>query len=244
MKLVEALNPVTLRPMLRVIFTATILSLGSVLAQNPEPSKIIEGARVAATLQQTDLSGALSKNGTKTPVQLFLRGKDIQFALELGGPTQRFHLRLGDGEYNLFEVGADGKTTRFPDAKLVQPIAGTDVTYEDLSFQFFYWPGAIYVGTENVAGQPCYKIRLNKPAGSGGQYEVVYVWVHTKYGAFMKVGGFNRKGELIKLFEVEDVMSIGNGVYTLKKMKVATYAGGRVSGITNLLFEKAKAVAP
>ncbi len=230
--------------MLRAIFSTMVLMISTAMAQDPDPAKIIEGARVAATLQQTDLGGSLSKNGTKTPVQLFLRGKDIQFALELGGPTQRFHLRLGDGEYNLFEVDPAGKTTRFPDAKLIQPIAGTDVTYEDLSFQFFYWPGAIYVGTENVAGQPCYKIRLNKPAGSGGQYEVVYVWVHTKYGAFMKVGGFNKKGELIKLFEVEDVMSIGNGVYTLKKMKVATYAGGRVSGITNLLFEKAKAVGP
>lgn len=228
--------------MLRAIFTASVLTISTALAQDPDPARIIEGARVAATLQQTDLSGSLSKNGSKIPVQLFLRGKDIQFALELGGPTQRFHLRLGDGEYNLFDVAPDGKTTRFPDAKLVQPIAGTDVTYEDLSFQFFYWPGAIYQGTEDVAGQPCHKIRLNKPAGSGGQYEVVYVWVHTKYGAFMKVGGFNRKGELIKLFEVEDVMSIGNGVYTLRKMKVATYGGGRTTGITNLLFEKAKPV--
>lgn len=230
--------------MLRAIFSAMALMAGTSLAQDPDPAKIIEGARVAATLQQTDLSGSLSKNGTKTPVQLFLRGKDIQFALELGGPTQRFHLRLGDGEYNLFEVDPAGKTTRFPDAELVEPIAGTDLTYEDLSFQFFYWPGAILAGTENVAGQPCYKIRLNKPSGSGGQYEVVYVWVHTRYGAFMKVGGFNKKGELIKLFEVEDVMSIGNGVYTLKKMKVASYTGGRVSGITNLLFEKAKPASP
>ena len=228
--------------MLRAIFTATILTISPALAQDPDASKVIEGARVAATLQQTDLSGSLSKDGKKTPVQLFLRGKDIQFALELGGPTQRFHLRLGDGEYNLFDVSPDGKTTRFPDAKLVQPIAGTDVTYEDLSFQFFYWPSPSYEGTENVGGQPCYKIRLNKPKGSGGQYEVVYVWVHTKYGAFMKVGGFNKKGELIKQFEVEDIMSIGNGVYTLKKMKVATYKGGRVSGITSLLFEKAKPV--
>ena len=228
--------------MLRAIFTATILTISPALAQDPDASKVIEGARVAATLQQTDLSGSLSKDGKKTPVQLFLRGKDIQFALELGGPTQRFHLRLGDGEYNLFDVSPDGKTTRFPDAKLVQPIAGTDVTYEDLSFQFFYWPSPSYEGTENVGGQPCYKIRLNKPKGSGGQYEVVYVWVHTKYGAFMKVGGFNKKGELIKQFEVEDIMSIGYGVYTLKKMKVATYKGGRVSGITSLLFEKAKPV--
>jgi len=228
--------------MLRVIFTTLILTISPVLAQDPDATRVIESARVAATLQQTDLSGSLSKDGKKTPVQLFLRGKDIQFALELGGPTQRFHLRLGDGEYNLFDVSPDGKTTKFPDAKLVQPIAGTDVTYEDLSFQFFYWPSPSYEGTENVGGQPCYKIRLNKPKGSGGQYEVVYVWVHTKYGAFMKVGGFNKKGELIKQFEVEDIMSIGNGVYTLKKMKVATYNGGRVSGITSLLFEKDKPV--
>lgn len=230
--------------MLRAIFTASILTVSSALAQDPDPAKVIEGARVAATLQQTDLSGSLSKNGKKTPIQLFLRGKDIQFALELGGPTQRFHLRLGDGEYNLFDVSPDGKTTKFPDAKLVQPIAGSDVTYEDLSFQFFYWPDPSYEGTEDVGGQPCYKIRLNKPKGSGGQYEVVYVWVHTKYGAFMKVGGFNKKGELIKLFEVEKVMPIGNGVYTLQKMKVATYGGGRATGITNLLFEKATAVGP
>ena len=230
--------------MLRAIFTAALLTVSAALAQNPDPAKIIEGARVAATLQQTDLSGTLSKDGKKTPIQLFLRGKDIQFALELGGPTQRFHLRLGDGEYNLFDVDPSGKTSKFPDAKLVQPIAGSDVTYEDLSFQFFYWPNPTYQGTEDVGGQPCYKIRLNKPKGSGGQYEVVYVWVHTKYGAFMKVGGFNKKGELMKLFEVEDVMSIGGGVYTLKKMKVASYSTGRVSGITNLLFEKAKAVKP
>lgn len=231
--------------MLRAIFTASILTVSAALAQDPDPAKIIEGARVAATLQQTDLSGSLSKNGKKTPVQLFLRGKDIQFALELGGPTQRFHLRLGDGEYNLFDVDPAGKTTKFPDAKLVQPIAGTDVTYEDLSFQFFYWPGATFAGPpEDVGGQSCYKIRLNKPKGSGGQYEVVYVWVHTTQGAFMKVCGFNKKGELMKQFEVEKIMPIGNGVYTLEKMRIASYSAGRISGITNLLFEKAKAVKP
>lgn len=231
--------------MLRAIFTATILTVSTVLAQEPDAAKIVEGARVAATLQQTDLSGSLSKDGKKTPIQLFLRGKDIQFALELGGPTQRFHLRLGDGEYNLFDVGPDGKTTKFPDAKLIQPIAGSDVTYEDLSFQFFYWPGATLQGPpENVNGQSCYKIRLDKPKGGGGQYEVVYVWVHTTQGAFMKVCGFDKQGKLIKQFEVEEIMSIGNGVYTLRKMKVASHNGDKTTGITNLIFEKPNAVAP
>lgn len=231
--------------MLRALFAFAVLTVSTAFAQNPDPKDLIEKARISATLQQNDLHGNLSKNGNRTPIDLYLRGKDIQFAFEQNGATQRFHLRLGDGQYDLFDVGADSKTTRFPAGKLVQPIAGTDVTYEDLSFQFFYWPNPTFEGQEDVGGQPCYKLRLNKPKGSGGRYEVVYVWVHAKFGAFMRVRGFNKAGGLIKEFEVEDIMNVGNGVYTLKKMQVATVdpASGRRTGVTNLLFDKPAAAA-
>ncbi len=54
--------------------------------------------------------------------------------------------------------------------------------------RFFYWPNPKLEGPEDVGGQPCYKIRVNKPRGSAGRYEVVYVWVHTKFGAFRSNG--------------------------------------------------------
>jgi hypothetical protein len=226
--------------MIRRLLAVAAFAVSTAFGQNA--SQILEGARIAATLQQTDLHGNLSKNGVRTPVHLYLRGKDIQLAFDQGGATQRFHLRLGDGKYDLFDIADDGKTTRFPNNKLTQPIAGSDMTYEDLSFRFFYWPDPIFEGEDKIAGQPCYKIRLNKPKGDAGRYEVVYVWVHVKYGAFMQVRGHNKAGRLVKQFQVEDVMQIGNGVWTLRKMQISSHDPGTEEriGITSLIFDTPK----
>lgn len=96
-------------------------------------------------------------------------------------------------------------------------------------------------------GQPCYKIRVNKPKGSPGQYETVYVWIHTKFGAFMRIRGHNKAGGLVKEFEVEDIMKLSNDVWTLRKMQVATCDpknGDRRVSITNMTFDAPKKVGP
>jgi hypothetical protein len=219
---------------------------GNLRAQDaPDPVRVIEAARMAATLQHNDLTGKLTKDGKKTDVALFLKGKDIQFQFsQSGGPWSVFHMRLADASYDLFEM-VDGKTKRFPTEKLGQSIGGTDMSYEDLSFRFFYWPDPRYERLEAVKGRDCFKIRLNRPSGSGGRYEVVYVWVDVKSGAFMKIRGHDKKGVLLKEFSVEDVMQLSDGSWTLRKMQVSSYdSGGRRSGITDLLFEAPKKAGP
>ncbi len=210
-------------------------------AQAPDAKAILEGARMSATLTKLEkgLSGHLRKGNQKTPVTLFLMGKDIQFQFtEKDQPLRIFHMRIGDEAFNLFEI-IDGKTVRFPADKIVAPIAGTDLTYEDLALRFFYWPGPRLEGEEQVGGQPCYKIRIDKPKGAAGRYEVVYVWVHTKFGAFMKIRGHDQNGGLVKEFQVEDIMQIAKDTWTLRKMQVATHdpASGRRVSITDVTFE-------
>ncbi|MFD2256394.1 outer membrane lipoprotein-sorting protein [Luteolibacter algae] len=217
----------------------TILS-ASLKAQDPQ--KILEGARLAATLTeiQEGLQGTLSKSGRKTPITLFLRGKNIQFQFtEKGQPLRIFHMRLSDDKFDLFEI-INGKTVNFDRNKLVEPIAGTDLTYEDLSLRFFYWPNPKLEGIEKVAGQDCYKLRLDKPNGAAGRYEAVYVWVHTKFGAFMRIRGHDAKGVLVKEFQVEDVMQVADGVWTLRQMQVATHdsKSGRRASITDVTLNK------
>jgi len=209
-------------------------------AAEPDAAAIMEQARVSATLQRTDLHGVIRKDSVRTKVSLFLRGQDIQFALDEG--KERFHLRLADGGASLFEI-VDGKTVAFDRRKLVQPVAGSDLTYEDLSFRFFYWPKPVLEGSEAIKGETCYKIRVNNP-GQGGAYAVVYVWVHANYGAFMQVRGHDKQGKLLKEFRVEDVMAVGDGVYTLKKMRVSTMRDERVTGITYLEFDKPQKAGP
>jgi hypothetical protein len=201
-----------------------------------DPAAVIQAARMSATLQQTDLHGTIRKGRERVDLSLFLRGRDIQFALQ--GGALRFHMRLGDEGSELFEI-IDGKTRRFDRARLVEAVAGTDLSYEDLALRFFYWPKPVYEGTERVNGQECWKIRLNNP-GRDGDYAVVYVWVHTRFGAFMRIRGHDRQGRMLKQFEVTEVMNVGRGVYTLRKMKVDTLepATGRVRSSTYLEFQR------
>ena len=229
------MNPRILLPLL------ACFSIHSASAQAPDPKVILENARMSATLTKLDdgLSGKLNKGFSKVPVTLFLKGKDIQFQYsEVKNQWRIFHMRIGDEKFNLFEI-IDGKTREFPADKLVAPIAGTDLTYEDLAMRFFYWPKPVLEGTEDVAGQQCYKIRVDKPKGVAGRYDVVYVWVHTKFGAFMRIRGHNKAGGLLKEFQVEDIMQVAKDVWTLRKMQVSTHdpATGRRSSITNVTFD-------
>jgi len=233
------------KPTLLAIFLIAALPA---LAQQPDPKAILEGARMSATLTKLDegLSGNLRKGNQKTPVTLFLKGKDIQFQFsENNDPWRGFHMHIGDEAFNLSEV-VDGKMRKLPPDKLVAPIGGTDLTYEDLALRFFYWPDPKFEGQEDVGGQPCFKIRIDKPKGSAGRYEVVYVWVHTKFGAFMKIRGHDKSGGLVKEFQVEDIMQIAKDTWTLRKMQVATHdpTSGRRLSITDVTFDSPKKAGP
>jgi len=216
--------------------------------QQPDPRLILEGARLSATLTKLDdgLTGHLRKGRQKTPVTLFLKGENMQFQFSENNKQWRiFHMRLADENFQLFEM-VNGKTQNFNRQKLVEPIAGSDLTYEDLALRFFYWPDPKLIKTEEVSGQDCYRIRVEKPRGAAGNYETVEVWVHVKFGAFMRIRGYDEQGTLIKEFQVEDVMKIDDKTWTLHKMKVSSHdpKDGRRSSITELTFDKPRPNKP
>ena len=227
------------------IALAAAIAIVSPAAYAQNAQQILEGARVAATLTQVE-EGLTGKLDGRIPIVLFLRGKEIQFQFNEGKEWQKFHMRLSDDSYDLFEM-RDEKTFKFPDAKITQAIAGTDLTYEDLALRFFYWPNPILEGQEEIGGRPAYKLRVNKPKGTTGRYDTVYIWVDVKFGAFMQIRGFNNS-RLLKEFKVEDVMQISSGVWTLKKMQVASYTGEagaeRRSSVTQVTFDTPKKAGP
>jgi hypothetical protein len=234
--------------------TAAVVALASGIpayAQQAAPNaeQIIGTAKMIAALQQSDLKGNMINVRTKIPVVLFLRQENIQCQVWEADKWKAFHLRMNDENCDLLEM-IGNKQSKFPVAKIANPIAGTDLSYEDLAMRFFYWKKPILEGTERVGVHNCWKIRLNNP-GQGGAYQVMYVWVHQKYGAFMKIEGFNRNGQILKRFEVTDVMNIGKDasgtdIYTLKQMNVKTMnpANGRAASETKLIFDKPQTVAP
>jgi hypothetical protein len=229
---------------MKVFTAAALFALAPLHAQQPDADAMIRGIRLSATLQHMDLNGSVRRSdGKPSTLSLFVRENNMQFAL---GNGERFHIRMGDEKAELMNVIDDKGTTRaFPDSKLSQPIAGTDVSYEDLTLRFLYWEGAKLEGEEKANGDLCYKIRLDNP-GQGGAYGTVYVWVHKKYGAFWQIRAHDRKGVPLKEFQVKDVMAIpgGNG-YTIQQMRVnALGPDYRTRTVTYLEFDKPAAAGP
>jgi negative regulator of sigma E activity len=231
------------------LFLCSVFSFTAFAQNAPNAEQIIGGAKMVAALQQADLEGSMTHGRDKVPVALFLRNKDIQFQYYEKEAWQKFHLRMNDDVCELYEM-INNKQTKFPVNRLATPIAGTDLSYEDLAMRFFYWKKPVLEGAERVGVHNCWKIRLNNP-GQGGAYQVMYVWVHQKYGAFMKIEGFNRQGQILKRFEVTDVMNIGKNadgveIYTLKQMNVSTLnpANDRVVSQTKLIFNQPAMKAP
>lgn len=219
-----------------LLLTAT-LSISTLLHADPIAEKAVQGVRLASTLQNNDLNGTLRKNGKRTPIGLFLRKKNIQFQYQTNKVWKVFHMRLNDKDFQLFEID-QGKNVPFPEKKLAQPIMASDLTYEDLAFRFLYWPNPKIVGEETIKLQKCHKIRLVNP-GKGGDYDIVYIWVHQKFNALMQVVGYNKEGEILKRFHVTELMKVKNG-QTLKKMNIETFnpKNGKVKGITYLEFKE------
>ena len=199
--------------------------------------EIMASVRQVAVLQgKQTLQGQIRKGSRRIPLTLFLREKNIQFALN--GGAERFHLRLNEDDQQLFAITGN-KTHLFPASKIGQSIGGTDVSYEDLALKFLYWKNPRIVGRQRLNGQDCWRLHVANP-DQAGRYREVSVWVTMKQRALMRVVGYGPRPEAIPLkqFEITGVMKV-NDLYTVKSMKVTSFnKERRVDGITYLEFDK------
>jgi negative regulator of sigma E activity len=104
-----------------------------------------------------------------------------------------------------------------------EPVAvGTDVTVEDLSLGFLYWPDARLLGKENVRGRGAWKIEL-RPGKRGSEFAVVRVWLDEASGALLRIEGFDWQGKLLRRFEVVSGQRI-DGQWMLKQMRIEKFS--------------------
>ena len=222
-----------MRKITALAFSMALSSLAP--AQNAE--QIMTSVRQVAVLQgEQTLQGVIRKGAKKIPLNLFLRGQDIQFGINNG--KEGFHLRLKEDSQELWEI-VDGKPRRFQSKKIAAPIAGTDVSYEDLALKFLYWKKPWIAGSQKLNGIDCWRLHVVNP-DKDGLYREVSVWVTKKGRALARVIGYGPRPNAIPLkqFEITGIMTV-NGVQTVKDMKVTRFdKNRRVGGITYLEFER------
>jgi hypothetical protein len=196
-----------------VIFFMLALSIHAEPA--PSAKEILESVRMRQTQQQIDLQGQLRQNQIVVPFHLIQSGAVVRYIFS--DPEEALQLQLGEDDSRLDELSRNGVEKVTP-AQFDHKIRGTDVTYEDLSLKFLYWPDASVVGTENIRTRNCWKVQLRAPSRQS-QYASILLWVDKASGALMRMEGYDASGRLAKRFEVVSAQKIDNRWF-LKQMRI------------------------
>lgn len=180
--------------------------------------EVLRLVRYSYTLFDRDFVGRLRREKLEVPFTLSLQPQYIRFKFD--DPPQIIHLNTANNQFFLKEVAA-GKDGPVDPSRYGEPIRGTDVTYDDLSMRFLYWPAARIIGEEKVKTRECWIVEVRNPDGAG-QYGTVRVWVDKGSGGMMTMVGYNNQGRAIRVFEVLHGKKIED-IWMVDQMRVETF---------------------
>jgi Outer membrane lipoprotein-sorting protein len=208
----------------RVFFAAAFLCAAVVCAEQPAAEEILRDARIAQGAQHQVLLGRLRHASDSIPFRLAMDGKEIRY--EFTELKQTLRLRLGENNSQLDEI-ARGDSERVTAARFDQKFRNTDISYEDLTLHFLYWPDAELLGTEAQLARYCWKLRLRPPSKKDSQYGVMLVWIEKESGALLEADAFDWDGKMAKRFKVISAQKL-DGVWLLKQMRIESFDAGKL----------------
>ncbi len=193
------------------------------LAETPSADDILAGMREMTVSQgERDVAGTIRKQKTKVPFSLSSRGDTIVYQYKAGNAWSRFDVRMNTRSAELFIV-KNNKAEGLAAANYAQPIAGTDVCYEDLSLRFLYWKGGRVIedsADSRIKGRDCYIVEVANPKPGVGQYAHVRLWVDKEIGRAWQFDVYGADGKLRKRFTITSVQKLSDGTWFFKQMKL------------------------
>lgn len=192
--------------------------------------EVLKLVRFSYTLYNRDFQGAL-RMGIAKKVDFLLSLKPDSIRFIFNDPAQVIHLDTRNQSFALFEGIAGAEMKPVPASKYGENIRGTDITYDDLSMRFLYWPNAKIVRQEKLKGRDCILLSIRNPDGAG-LYSSVDVWIDKMSGGMLKMIGNDRGGRPIRRFEVLSGKKFGD-IWMVDEMRIETTTGLNGTNVTS-----------
>lgn len=207
-----------------VLLCAAIVG-GLLVGHNPlaaqAPASAAELAAKLSELQQDGntfirakmiVSTPANPSGPKTILQLQIKSRRV------GGKTDVVYQVLfpkeRKGEAALVKSDGTGAALTPPDkvqtfdaSGLKNSLFGGDLSYEDVSDNFFAWKDQTLVGTEAVGNVTC-QILESKPKGARSSYAMVKSWIDTKRMVPLRVEKYGAGNQLVRRIDTQDVVNV------------------------------------
>ncbi len=196
--------------------------------------EVLKLVRFSYTLFNRDFAGNLLTGITKkVPFLLSLKPESIRFIFD--DPAQIIYLDTRNQRFAMLEGVGGAEMQPVPPARFGEKVRDTDITYDDLSMRFLYWPNARIVRQEKLKGRDCILLSISNPDGAGA-YSSVDVWIDKLSGGMLKMIGNDHGGRPIRRFEVLSGKKFGD-VWMVDEMRVESVTGingGTVTSSTRM----------
>ena len=210
------------------------------LAQDaPNAKAILKTVRIAQSAQNLTVTGKLRTGNKTIPFTLKMEGDTVRW--DFTEPAQTLLLRLGANDSRLEEIGKGGPT-KITGARFDDKIRDSDMTYEDLSMRFLYWPHAEIEGEQTMVLTKCWIVRVEPASKNDSQYGEVKLWISKGDGALMQAEAYDHDGKFSRRFKVLSGQKTEDGLWMLKQMRIesATANGRADASPTYLEIDKPK----
>ena len=211
---------------------AVVLGACSVRAEGADSAaeELMERVRLSMPDVPLELEAAIRVlDGTGRPLKT-VRAAAVLTPAE-GGRTARYTLfdafgsvleemtvALGAGRAE-FSFARGDPPQSAPPPDLFGPIEGSEISWMELSFSYFWWPAPKIVGVEKVANRwECQIVEIPCPPEYGGGWSHVRLWVAPAYNAVVR-GEAWRGGKAVKRFEVKSVKKLRQ-IYMIGDLEV------------------------
>ena len=181
----------------------------------PSAHEILKTVRVNQASQNQTLSGRLRMGPKSVPFRLGIDGPTIRY--DFSNPPQALILRLGENSSTLEEI-AQGERGRVTPARYDTLVRDTDISYEDLSLRFLYWPNARVAGEDNKLTRRCWVIDVT-PGKADSQYGRVRLWIEKNSSTLLQAEAYDEAGKFARRFTVRSGQKIGDQWF-LKQMRI------------------------
>lgn len=217
----------------RCRFLPVILLLPcAVLAPAQDADEILRAARLSPTLRPATLQARIRCEEKTSPLRISLKDRVIRY--EFSEPEQTVLLKL-DPEHTRLLEKKGGKTLPVTGPQLHREVRGTGISYQDLSLGFLYWPRPVLQGEETVKTRACWKIDLQAPCDEPLD-GVARVWIDKESGAILRIEGYDRKGRLLRRFEIVSAQKL-DGLWMLRQMRIESFSPEDQSPLSRAYLE-------
>lgn len=200
-------------------FTLCSLTLLCKVSAETSAEKLLREARLRPTANPITLNAEI--RGCEESLPLIFKIEKGQIEYDFRDPEEKVILNLGKNETSLTDL-QQGKRSFLSSEQRYHEIRNTGVTYDDLSLGFLYWPHPKLTRSERLRGITASVLELAPQAADHGPYGSARLWLDENSGAPLRIEGFDKKGNLLKRFEVISAQKI-DGLWTLKEMRIETF---------------------